>query len=332
MNILVTIPQGAVRDSFIPEWAAEKLAALGPVQYNKTTQQLTKSQFIEAIKDVEVCVTGWGTPIFDADVLDAAPKLRVIAHTGGSVQPYVDEAVYQRGITVLSGNAIYARSVAEGVLAYMLLALRQIPKYIDIVRDGGWRTETDTSKGLGNKRIGLVGFGAIARNVLEFLAPFDVEIFVYSGHLTKGDAESLNVKKATLEEIFTDCDIISLHSAQRKENEKMINETLLSMIKPGALFINTARGSIVDEEALIGQLETRRFSAVLDVFCQEPLPADSPFRSLDNVISMPHMAGPTTDLRPYVTSSLADDIARFMANENLQHEIPWSYAKNMTTS
>ena len=331
MNILVTIPQGPIRDSFIPEWVAKKLAAFGNVEYNQSTKNYTKPQLIEAIKDKDVCITGWGTERIDTDIINAAAKLRLIAHTGGTVAPYVDEEVYRRGVRVASGNAIYARSVAEGVLAYALCSLRQIPMYSNRLRAGGWSNQSDTNAGLFNKRVGIVGFGAIARNVLDFLQPFNIEILVFSGHLTPEDAQALGVKKASLEEIFSGCDVISIHSAQRKENDKMINDALLSLVKPGALFINTARGSIIDEEALIKHLKTGRFNAVLDVFSQEPLPEDSPLRGLENAILMPHMAWPTIDLRPYVTNAMADDIARLVAGEKLEHEIPWSYAQHMTS-
>ncbi|MCL2527087.1 MAG: hydroxyacid dehydrogenase [Defluviitaleaceae bacterium] len=331
MNILVMMPQGPTRESFIPEWVVQKLAAIGTVQYNQGTEHYTKPELYEAIKDKDVCITGWGTARIDPEFLDAAPKLRMIAHTGGTVAPYVDEEVYRCGIKVASGNAIYARSVAEGVLAYILCSLRQLPRYNNMLHTGGWSGTSDINAGLFNKRVGIVGFGAIARNVLDFLRPFNVEILVNSGHLTQEDAAALGVKKASLEEVFSGCDIISIHSAQRKENDKMVNDTLLSMIKPGGLFINTARGSIVDEEALIKHLKAGRFNAVLDVFSQEPLPVDSPLRGLDNAILIPHMAGPTIDLRPYVTSTLADDIVRFAAGEALVNEIPWSYAQHMTS-
>jgi len=332
MNILVTVPKGPIFDSFFPGWVIEKLAGLGDVQYNNNDSQFSKADFINAVKGKDVCITGWGTHSFDDDILDAATDLRLIAHTGGTVRPLVNEEVYKRGITVLSGNELYARSVAEGVLAYFLTALRDIPKYNALVHSGGWRSETDYLEGLFNKKVGLVGFGSIARHLLDFLAPFDLEIMVYSNYLTQERAETLNVKLASLEEVFAGCDIISVHSAQSKKNEKLDSDKLMSMIKRSSILVNTSRGSVVDEEALCRHLEAGHFRAVLDVFCEEPLPSDHPLRGMKNTFLIPHMGGPTTDRRPHVTRELAEDIERFTSGGELKHEIPWSYAQNMTIS
>jgi len=137
-------------------------------------------------------------------------------------------------------------------------------------------------------------------------------------------------KTASLEEVFSTCDIISLHASQRPETYHMVNERLLGMLPDGALLINTARGSIIYEEALAKELEKGRFKAVLDVYETEPLPANSALRKMKNTILIPHMGGPTIDRRVFCTKMILEEIERFKRGEELEHEISSAYASRMT--
>ena len=152
-----------------------------------------------------------------------------------------------------------------------------------------------------------------------------------SRYITEEDAKQRGVRIASAEEIFETCDVISLHAALNKENRGMITGELMKKIKPGALFVNTARAGIVDEEAMIQELKTGRFRAVLDVYHQEPLPADSQLRNLDNVLLFPHMAGPTFDMREKVTLKLAEDIRAILEGRPYEDGISYEYAVRMTS-
>lgn len=330
MEILVTIPCGVVKDTFIPKWVENKINNLGNVTWNTQEYQYSKEQLMEAVRNKDICITGWQTPKFDRDVLNCADRLKMIAHTGGTVGPIVDDDAYERGIRIISGNNVYAESVAEGVLAYIMSSLRNIPGYNKRMHEGFWCEEGEYTYGIFDKTIGLVGFGATTKYLLTFLKPFHVKIKVFSEHLSLEDAAQFGVEKCGLNEIFSSCDIISLHSAMRADTYHMITDKLLSMIKPGALFVNTARGKLVDEHELCKQLKTKRFNAVIDVYEQEPLPEDSELRKLDNVILIPHMAGPTVDRRQYVTNALIEDIISFSSGGALKNEIVKSYSKVMT--
>ena len=213
MKILITMPQGIIKDSFVTQQALHKLEELGTVLCNPTDNQLTSEQLSEMVKDIDVLITGWGSVKIDRNILANSDKLKIIAHTGGTVGNLVDECVYQKGIKVLSGNNIYAKSVAEGCLCYVISSLRQIEKYVNVVREGGWREDAFENKGLIGKKIGLVGFGAIAKYLVEMLHLFDTEIMVYSSYLSTEEAEAHGVAIASLDEIFATCDVISLHSS-----------------------------------------------------------------------------------------------------------------------
>lgn len=332
MKILVTVGDGEVKDSFFTPRAKAALEALGEVEYNDTGRQaFTKEELIAHIKDVDILVTGWKTPRIDEDVLKAANRLRIHAHTGGTVATMICKEEYDRGILVLSGNDIFARSVAEGCLAYTLMALRKLYDDVSSMKQKGWRRIPGQNGGLIGKKIGIIGYGAIAKYYIGLLQWFQPEILVVSKYITQEEASGLGVRIAAAEEAFETCDIISLHAALNEENRGSVTGDLLRRIKPGALFVNTARAGIVDEEAMMRELRTGRFQAVLDVYHKEPLPPDSELRSMENVLLFPHMAGPTFDMREKVTLKLAEDIKAILEGREYEDFIPYDYAVRMTS-
>ena len=330
MRILVSIPKGEIKDTFIPPDVAKRLESIGEVLWNTTGGDYDGPRLAALLPGVDVCLTGWGTARFDETVLKNADRLRLIAHTGGTVAPLVSEELYDRGIKVISGNWLYAESVAEGVVAYILCALRQIPFFAGEVNAGRWRTESYANQGLLDKKIGFIGFGMVAKNLAEMLRPFRVRIAAYDPFVPSEVFSEYGVECASMQEILSQSDIISLHAAFTEQTHHMLGAAELRLIRNGALFINTARGEIVDELALAEELAAGRFQAVLDVFEKEPLPQDCPLRGLGNVLLMPHLAGPTMDRRVLVTNALIDEIERFFSDEPLNYEISREYARSMT--
>ena len=331
MKILVTVGAGEVFDSFFTSRVREDLEQLGEVEYNATGRQAyTKEELIEHIKDVDILVTGWKTPKVDEDVMKAANRLKIHAHTGGTMATMICKEEYDRGVIVLSGNDLYAKSVAEGTLVYTLMALRKMYEDVSSMKSGGWRRLPGWNSGLIEKKIGIVGYGAISRYYIDLLKWFNPEILVASRYITPEEAQENGVRIASMEEVFTTCDVISLHGALNEENRGLITRKLLQKIKPGALFVNTARAGIVVEEDMMQELRTDRFTAVLDVFHKEPLPEDSELRSMSNVILFPHMAGPTFDMREKVTLKRIQDIRAILSGEPYEDEIPYEYAIRMT--
>lgn len=329
LKILVTLPKHPVLDTFIPLMVRRRLEELGEVEYNETDMQLTQDELRKRLRGKEVVITGWGTAKLSGEVLKGNNSLRIIAHTGGTVGNIVDDAAYDAGIKVISGNDIYAESVAEAVVACALAALRKIPDYIYDVRSGGWDSSS-IWEGLLDQKIGLVGYGMTTRHLVNMLRPFRCKVLVYSSHISDSELTEQNILRASLEEIFSSCKVISLHSAMTPKNYRMIDCKLLEMLTPEQILINTARGELVDETALTQLLQQGRFRAVLDVFEQEPLPLDHPLRATKNAYLIPHRAGPTYDRRKYVTLGLADDIESFFAGRQLRLEITREYAGFMT--
>ena len=333
MKALISVPQGAVFDTFFPPENIALAESLGECVWNTETTPMTTAEVAEKIGDCDVYVTLWGSPAVDREILDNAPNLRLVTHLGGTVVPFVSDAFWASGIPIISGNAYFAESVAEGTLAYMLAGLREIPKYNAQMKEAHqWKTAEDRNAGLAGKTIGLVSYGTIARNVVRLLSMFRVQLKVYDiAPLPPEDVERYGLQTASLEEIFSTCDIISLHTPLLEQTHHLIDRNLLQKIKPGALFINTSRGAIVDQAALEDELATGRFCAVLDVFEKEPLPPESRLRELPNTILIPHMAGPTVDLRSFITKELLLETAAYL-NEGkpLVHAISQKVASTMS--
>lgn len=332
MKIFVTLPKGDdVFETFFTEKVQAELSKLGEVIYNETGRPLSDKELGESLEDIDVVFTGWGIQRFDEEILSRANKLKVIAHTGGSIAPLQSEALAKSGIIMLSGNKLYAESVAEGALCYMLLAQRKLVEYINETAELGWEQKYRWKKGLWKKTIGLVGFGMIAQNLARMLQPFDVKLKIYSSYLSAEEAAKYNAEICSLEELFETCDIISVHSGLNEKNYHLIDQSCLSRMKEDALLVNTARGAVINEEDLIQELRKGRINAILDVYEKEPLPMDSGLRGLPNAILVPHQGGPTTDVREMVTLALAEDIRRYAAGEtNLSNQISAKYASYMT--
>lgn len=330
VQILVTMPKNAVFQTFFNEERIRQLEQIGCVRWNETGRQFTHEELCEAIRDADVCVTGWGTPQLDGEVMRHAGRLRLLAHTGGSVNGYVSDAVYAQGVRVVSGNRVFAESVAESVIAYALASLRRIPYYAAGLAAGHW-PDSFENRGLLDRSVGIVGYGMIARYVVEMLRPFHCPVKVFSRHISQDELRRTGMTQADLPEIFASCDIVSIHSGMTRENYHLITEPLLRGMKPGALLINTARGAVIDEPALCRVLAERPdLFAALDVYETEPLPAGHPLEKLPNTLLMPHQGGPTIDRRLAVTRSIVDDIRRFLAGEEMSCEISQSYAAKMS--
>ena len=331
MNIFVAIPAGVARDTFLTEANVRYLESLGNVTWNQLGRNCTPEELAEALVDVDVCVGGWGLCKFDEKILAKANRLKLIAYVAGSVNYFVTDEMYARGIRVVCGNDAFAESVAEGTVAYMMTALRKLPQTVRNFDEQGWPTGAYVrNESLLDQTVGIIGLGAISRYLIGMLKPFRAKIKIFSGHTSDEEAAALGVQKASLEEIFTTCKIVSVHWARTPQNYHRINDSLMSLLKPDSILINTARGDIIDEAALAKHLQAGHFRAVLDVYEEEPLPADSPLRHLENAILIPHRGGPTTDRRHYAALLVLEDIERLQKGEALQNEISPARAAMMT--
>lgn len=331
MKTFIAIKNDETRATFLTEKNMALLKDFGEVR--EISGELSVSNAAAQIKDSEVYMTCWGSPRLERTILDSAPNLKLLVHLCGTVVPFVSQEMFERGIRVISGNAFFARSTAEGALAYILAAQRNIPFYCTELKEKRrWKCDNAPNMSLIGKTVGLVSFGAVAKNLAEMLQPFGVKLLVYDIiQIPQEIKERLNITQVSLDELFSSADIISVHTPLNSSTHRLIGSELFRKIRPDALFVNTSRGGVVDQSALESALQSGRFRAVLDVYDKEPPEQDSVLYSVQGLIMMPHMGGPTLDLRSTIAETLIREAYSFIeCGEKLINEITADTAFNMS--
>jgi len=270
---------------------------------------------IEAVKDADIIITQF-CPI-NRKVIDSCPNLKVIGVLRGGIENINLEYATEKGILVYNTPGRNADAVADFTVGGILSECRNIARSCAVVKAGGWKSDYPNRHyipDLPGKTVGLVGFGEIGRKVAQRLAGFEVNLLAYDPYF-KGEAP-FGVKLVSLEELVSTSDFISLHARMMPETRHMINADVLTKVKPGAYFINTARSGLVDEKALYDALtDGRLVGAFLDVFEEEPTNADYPLVKLDNVTVTPHMAGGSKDAFWNSPIKLAHEMAGLFTGE-----------------
>ncbi|MCB8875419.1 hydroxyacid dehydrogenase [Acidisoma silvae] len=228
-----------------------------------------------------------------AAVMDSSPNLRIIARHGAGTDEVDLDAARARGMLITRTPGANARAVAEHTIALTLDLLKQIHSIQPVIAQGGWRAGDMWASDAHGKRLGLIGMGPIGQHTARMAAAFGMEVIAYSRQTDP--AVYVHARREdSLEQLLETSDIVSLHTALVPETDRMINAAALARMPKGAYLVNTGRGGLVDEDALLAALESGHIAgAGLDVLTQEPPPADHPFRDHPKVILTPHMAGVT---------------------------------------
>lgn len=315
-KILVPV-RSLYKDWFLTERMMEKLRIIGDVEIAVDPAELPRADYVDLYRDKDAVLTTWNTPLIDREVLEAAAGVKVISHCGGEVRPFITPELFdiRPDIVLCNVSRVMSQPVAEYALCVTLALLRSLFEFREWVKqDGHWfNSEPDWNVSLLHKKVGIIGLGQIARELIKLLAPFEVELVIFSDYMSDEEAAAQGFKQVSLEEIFSTCDVISLHAAATPANRHKINRRLLEMIKPGAVFVNCARGMLVDEEALADELRTGRFKAAVDVTFPEPPAAGSPLRNLPNLLLTPHIAGPTPDQRIWMMEEAVYNLNAFFS-------------------
>jgi phosphoglycerate dehydrogenase-like enzyme len=292
-RVLILPPPSLYQVLFSRE-TEERLSRFARVTRNEKDKNLSSQELAQIIESFDGAVTSWGSPAFTEEVVAKASRLKVIAHAAGSVKRYISEAVVERGIVVTSAAVAIAVPVAEHCLGLILASLRKTVAHNNLFKEKGvWgkRGLRAKSGSIHGKKIGVIGASFTGREFIKLLGPFDCQVLVYDPYLSEEDAQALGVKCASLQELLRESDIVALHAPLTSETQGMLGAGELALMKDDAVLVNTARGKIIDHTALLAELQKGRLCAGLDVTDPEPLPQDSPFRKLDNVIITPHIAG-----------------------------------------
>jgi phosphoglycerate dehydrogenase-like enzyme len=322
-TVAITIGKSHYRRMFSQE-AWEALEAFAEIIHHPGQEPANKEELITLLPEADACITSWGVAGLDADVLAAAPRLRAMAHMGSSVKRFISDAFWQRGVHLTSAGIALARDVAETTLGLMIVGQKQIWPLGRHVRDGGWRDspvwEKYYSRELYHTEVGLIGASNVGRSVIELLEPFGATILLYDPYVSEEEAVELGVIKLELNALLRRADVVSLHAPANVATYHILNAEGLALMKDDALLINTARGSLIDEKALIEELKDGRFFAFLDVTDPEPPAADSPLRRLDNVVVTPHIAGCINDCTR-MGELAVEELRRFFFGEPAVYQV-----------
>ncbi|MGW4044082.1 hydroxyacid dehydrogenase [Streptomyces sp. NPDC004721] len=316
------------RESFEAHFDAARLARLAdlvtlgdPVWTDDLDAPAVRAQ----LADVEVMLTSWGAPRLTPERLDAAPALRAVLHCAGSVRGLVGDDVWRRGIRITSAADTNAVPVAEYTLAAIIFAGKKVPFLAADERLAyeGWGRVTGYGD-LSNfaQTVGIVGFSRIGRKVVELLKVLDgTTCLVADPHADPAEVSAAGATLVELVDLLPRVDVLSLHAPELQETRHLIGTEQLRLLPDHATVINTARGSLVDSEALAAECASGRLFAILDVTDPEPLPASSPLRRLAQVMVTPHVAGSLGSEIGRLTDHTIDELARWIGRQPLQGEV-----------
>jgi D-3-phosphoglycerate dehydrogenase / 2-oxoglutarate reductase len=305
--ILVTEP--------IQHPSLEILRSIGVVRLGDPSHRYTEDGLAEALEDCDAVLITSRDRITRAHI-EGSPRLKVICKYGARPEKVDLEAAAERGVRVLSTPLANPESVAEHAILLILALQRGLRDITAGLRAGHWRDRVGMGTELAGKTVGLVGFGNVGSKLAQKLGGFGVRLLAYDPWLDEAAAARLNVEPADLDTLLRTSDVVSLHAMVTPQSRHMIGEAQLRSMKPTSLLINTARGPLVHEEALVRALEEGWIAgAGLDVFEEEPVPATNPLLKLDCVVATPHVAAHTREAMDRELTWAAEDVRRVLLGE-----------------
>ena len=278
-----------------------------------------------AISGAQIAITGWDSRPITTAMLDAAPDLKLLCHSAGSVKSFIDtRAFLDRGVRVCSARAALAVGVAEFTFGMMLVSMKAVWRLTAAARRGVWDRDEDLEwvREPYGATIGIIGASCVGREMIRLCRTLDLEaILLYDPYVTAREAETMGAVKVDIDDLMRRADVVSLHTPATDETRHIINARNLALLKDRAIFLNTARGMCVDEPALIAELEKGRILACLDVTDPEAPAPGSPLYSLPNCILTPHVAGAIKENTFRQGRLVAGQIEAFVRGRPLPGEI-----------
>lgn len=297
------MPQVAILDDYAG--VALDLADWSPVQSRAAVtvfdRHLAEAEAVDALRPFDVLCTLRERMAFPRSLIERLPNLKLITIVGRSLPNLDMAAATERGVLVAHSNFANPRfrsvrdATPEFAWGLLIATVRNLAEEHRRMRDGGWQTTVGMT--LSGKTLGLLGLGRVGKRMAEYAKAFGMEGIAWSQNLTEEAAQAVGVRRVEKVALFAESDVVSIHVVLSERTRGLVGERELAAMKPDAYLINTSRGPIVDEAALIGALQTGRIAgAGLDVFDVEPLPSEHPLRSLPNVTLSPHLGYVTREM------------------------------------
>ncbi len=283
--------------------------------------KLSEAELIAIIPAYDALVVRSETRV-TAAILEAAERLKVVGRAGVGIDNIDVEAATRRGIVVVNaptGNTIAA---AEHTIALMMALARHIPQAAATLQNGGWDRSRFIGTEVRDKTLGIIGLGRIGQEVARRADGLAMRVIAYDPFVAEDVAERLGVALVDLPDLLRHSDFVTLHTVLNEKTRNLIGAQAIQQMKPGARLINVARGGLVDEKALLAALDSDHLGgAALDVFAQEPLPADHPFRRHPKIVTTPHLGASTVEAQAGVARDVAEQIVAVLAGRPAEHAV-----------
>ncbi len=292
--------------------------------YENLPEKITENWIKQNISQADILITGWGTPApLTTDILDEAKNLKLVVHSAGSVKHLINEDFFRRGLRICNTRNALARGVAETTFALVIASLKLFFPCSDQTKLGNWRVPEITDNILEPYKItvGVIAMSEVGKYLLKLLEPFEIKKLVYDPYADEKLAAEFGAEKVRLDELLKLSDAIAVCAPSTPETRHMLSNQQFEIMKPHARIINTSRGAIIDESALIENLRKGRFYAILDVTDPEPPAQDSPLRQLPNCHLLPHIAGHVNNGCKRQGQLAVDEIIKFIETGNPQWEV-----------
>jgi phosphoglycerate dehydrogenase-like enzyme len=288
------------------------------------------------LRDAEALVTTWDSPRFDEDLPVLAPRLRVVAHCGGEVKGRFARPLFGR-LVILNAPGPMARPVAELAVAFLLQAARRLDAYRDVLRRGStgiYRTLHDfgaEGEGLAGRRVGLLGFGRIGREILRLLRPFGARVAAHDPYVSAARIRAAGATPLSLDRLLRSSSFLVVAAGLTDRTRGLLDGRALGLLPRGATLVNVARGAIVDTDALVAAVRRGRLRCALDVTDpREPLPPHHPLRRLRGAVVTPHVAAASVTVRRQMADILLDGLERFFRGERARTRVTPAMLDRMT--
>jgi phosphoglycerate dehydrogenase-like enzyme len=300
----------------------DKMAKFGEVKVYDKDDFSDKEYYLNFVKGSTVIVTSWDSPKIDKVILDVCPNLKGVLHGAGSIKPIISEEFVERKIRITNSAVAIGEGVAETALGFAISACKG---FYQLNRDTGaglWQENVKTTvKDFYDIQVGVISAGYVGRHMIKLLKNFHVDILVYDPTVPKEKIQELGAEKVELNELLSRSDVITIHAPGLPETTDMINKDNISLIKDDTVIINTSRGFIINEQALIDELKKGKFFACIDVTTPEPPTKDNPLRTLNNVVLTPHIAGTATNGLRRVALHVCEELERLVNGEKMRVEV-----------
>lgn len=289
-----------------------------------------KAHVLEIVKGANVIITSWGSPVIDQEIMDVCPDLELVCHAAGTPKPIISEAMIAKNMPCTYSAVALGEGVAETALGFAISACKHFYTLNKDTGNGLWKQNAKTTVvDFYDITVGVISGGFVGRHFIKLLQNFNVDVLLYDPTMTAEQVAALGATKAELNEMLSKADVISIHAPSIPATHKMLNASNLPLIKDKAILINTSRGAIFDEPALIEELKKNRFFACIDVTDPEPPALDNPLRTMDNVILTPHIAGCATNGMPRIAKHVCEEIERFYTDGTLRTPVIYENLSKM---